>query len=60
MIADSPATITDFAPELKHAREAFLSAGQEEVPQSKPEELCTFLYDSAAKQLAEIKAGQVA
>ena len=60
MTADSPAVVTDFAPQLEQARGAFLSAGQEEVPQSKPGEQRTFFYDSAAKQLAEIKAGWVA
>ena len=52
MITERPAVVTDFAPQLEQARDAFLSAGQEEAPQPQPIEQRTFTFLSGADILS--------
>lgn len=52
MTADSPAVVASFTPQIEQAREAFLSAGQEEAPQPQPKEQRTFAFLTGADILA--------
>lgn len=52
MTADTPAIVANFAQQIEQAREAFLSAGQEEAPQPQAKKQRTFAFLSGADILA--------
>lgn len=52
MAADSPAVVASFTPQIEQAREAFLSAGQDEARQPQPKEQRTFAFLTGADILA--------
>ena len=52
MTADNPAVVASFTPQIEQAREAFLSAGQEEATQPQPKEQRTFAFLTGADILA--------